>query len=905
MIAFRNSLYFDAYNGTGSELFKTDGTVGGTVPASEIVPPGATIEGSLVRSGEGLFFTAWDSVNGNALWKSDGTAVGTVPVKSINHLPNPSISGTGALGDLTAAGGKLFVIGPDGKGTHLWVSDGTTAGTLPLNYSPQGSAMIAIGGRVFFQSYGGVASTDGTASGTYVVGAGLVGAVLPNSIMVLNGVVYFLATGGGSQEGLWRTDGTKSGTRQIAQLRVPLQGYGSLIGAVGGQLYFAASDGTHGMELWKSDGTVAGTTMVTDINPGRADSSPTGFVDFNGTLLFSATDRQGNALWKTDGTAAGTMLLKRFTFFPNGSRPPFAEPPAALVNGATAYFTANDGVHGWQPWKTDGTPGGTVMLKDVNPYGSSAAYGYTAFNGEIYFSADDGIHGQELWATDGTTDGTQLVADLNTTPASSNPGAFADLGGKVVFSAVRGFYVRLPWISDGTAAGTHPLDDSASGALSMATNFTNVNGSVFFSASDGTHNALWKTDGTAAGTVELTTTNPMGGPFGAADLVNVGGELFFVPLGSVGAEWLWKSDGTSAGTVPVANLIGYVQNVSSLEDTLYVLTDGALYRSDGTSRGTINLAPYPSLYNASDLTVVGNALYFLASAGRFGLWKSDGTRPGTVEVAPTSNNIAPTNLTDFNGTLFFFDGPALWKSDGTAAGTVKVSALPTSTPGSVAVAGGRLYFTLSDSSQTGTLWESDGTAAGTHVVRDRSSVPAPINPVNLTAVGSLLLFSADDGVHGQELWQSDGTAAGTFMLQDVNPGAAGSKPGGFTVSGRKVFFSADDGTHGRELWAMNIDPSAVPLNYQYLTILAQHYGQAGNFVTGDLNGDGQVNFADLVLLARYYGQTLPAAIDDPAAVSPDAIGKSLQTATPSVAYQRLMNLSRHREARNATAVPVR
>ena len=41
--------------------------------------------------------------------------------------------------------------------------------------------------------------------------------------------------------------------------------------------------------------------------------------------------------------------------------------------------------------------------------------------------------------------------------------------------------------------------------------------------------------------------------------------------------------------------------------------------------------------------------------------------------------------------------------------------------------------------------------------------------------------------------------------------------------------------------------------------LAQHYGQQGTFATDDVNGDGQVNFADLLLVAQNYGHPLPIA----------------------------------------------
>jgi ELWxxDGT repeat protein len=31
------------------------------------------------------------------------------------------------------------------------------------------------------------------------------------------------------------------------------------------------------------------------------------------------------------------------------------------------YFYANDGAYGYEPWRSDGTPNGTYMIKDINP----------------------------------------------------------------------------------------------------------------------------------------------------------------------------------------------------------------------------------------------------------------------------------------------------------------------------------------------------------------------------------------------------------------------------------------------------------------------------------------------------------------------------------------------------------
>ena len=80
------------------------------------------------------------------------------------------------------------------------------------------------------------------------------------------------------------------------------------------------------------------------------------------------------------------------------------------------FFTARDGIHGPEVWKSDGTEAGTVLVKDIHPGASSGYYGpssLTGLGGALFFAADDGIRGSELWKSNGTEAGTVLVKDIN------------------------------------------------------------------------------------------------------------------------------------------------------------------------------------------------------------------------------------------------------------------------------------------------------------------------------------------------------------------------------------------------------------------------------------------------------------------------------------------------------------
>ena len=66
---------------------------------------------------------------------------------------------------------------------------------------------------------------------------------------------------------------------------------------------------------------------------------------------------------------------------------------------------------GVELWKTDGTTSGTKIVKDIN-VGSGDAFEWSlnqyhhSIGDTLFFIADDGTHGIELWRTNGTSSGT-------------------------------------------------------------------------------------------------------------------------------------------------------------------------------------------------------------------------------------------------------------------------------------------------------------------------------------------------------------------------------------------------------------------------------------------------------------------------------------------------------------------
>jgi ELWxxDGT repeat protein len=259
----------------------------------------------------------------------------------------------------------------------------------------------------------------------------------------------------------------------------------------------------------------------------------------------------------------------------------------------------------------------------------------TNVNGTLYFDGSDPQHGSELWKSDGTAAGTVMVKDIAHGEGGSGPSDLTNVDGKLYFAANDGKLGVELWKSNGTAAGTKMVKDIIPGSESSdPSDMTNVNGTLYFVANDGggigAHGReLWKTDGTAAGTVMVKNINPGPNDSSTGNLKNVDGTLYFRAHDATHGDELWKSDGTAAGTVMIKDI-----------------------------------NPDSGISSPHNLTAANGLLEFYASDGMsLGLFRSDGTADGTFELATSVDNTPPgvtaTPARDFDGDSF---SDILWQN---------------------------------------------------------------------------------------------------------------------------------------------------------------------------------------------------------------------------------------------------
>ena len=358
-------------------------------------------------------------------------------------------------------------------------------------------------------------------------------------------VVLFQGSNGTGKRGLWETNGTTAGTFELAAIigANPSGLQPSNLISFDGQALFEGSDTSGGFGLWTTNGTATGTQEVA----GTSGLSPSDLTVFNGQVLFDGTSGGISGLWTTNGTASGTFLVT------NSARSPY---DLTVFNGQVLFDGTSGGVSGL--WTTNGTALGTVLV--TNSAGNP--FDFTVLGSQVLFNATSGGRAG-LWATNGTAAGTHQIAVAGAEPSFGlNPSYLTVLDANVLFSGVDTSSNTGLWNFNGTTATevTGITDIHGVAVADLHPKFlTAFGGKVLFNGLDSDDDeGLWVTNGTAVGTHEILATAPGGGgPLDPVGLDPTGFELFngkvlFNGVDANGHTGLWETDGTAAGTDQVS-----------------------------------------------------------------------------------------------------------------------------------------------------------------------------------------------------------------------------------------------------------------------------------------------------------------------------------------------------------------
>ena len=298
-----------------------------------------------------------EQTESQGLWAFDETAL-TATQLVVPRTPQDPSPAFDPQNMFSYAGTVYFL----GYGTHgatpaafipdLWVTDGTVAGTHDIGEGvaeateglfPQYFA--AVGGRVAFSGYSGpnlirneLWVTNGTTAGTIRLTSttpaaeGVYG-ITPQFLTSFGDRIVFSGGGidGSSIRGLWISDGTADGTHELTVAGASNSGLFAAgvspnFTAYGDTALFAGRDVAGLIGLWRTDGTNtqeiwSGAISITS----QHGLDPKNFSVVDGKVLFTGYDNDGNsALFEYNGTTVTELSVngaQQYTFNPSAVTP--------------------------------------------------------------------------------------------------------------------------------------------------------------------------------------------------------------------------------------------------------------------------------------------------------------------------------------------------------------------------------------------------------------------------------------------------------------------------------------------------------------------------------------------------------------------------------------------------------
>ncbi len=556
--------YFSAFTpATGRELWRTDGTTAGTVFVADLAPGTASgvpaTNEAAAALGAGLVLRGSSDAASFEPWYSDGTAAGTYQIADLSSNPQGGLPQVfnetfpfEQVGDLVA-----FSAVPEGLGREPCVTDGVTVTVLgDLNPGSAGSAprdFTAFEDRVFFAADPpGSAFTGWSAeTSTLLLTEELLIDKRPATLSS-NPANFVPAGGRGFFSGdpnvvgslpdayLYVTDGTAAGSLELEGPATKILPIGTLDGGV---VYFRESP-LSGFEPYFTDGTPGAGRSLGDLNPGSESSvNPSWGGAQLGRHFYFPAQRPGLGfeLARTDGTAGGTEL---FTEIRPGGADGIAQALDAVVVSGKMVFRGSIGPQSSALFEIDGGPSGAQLVAPQD-LGGKIVRDFVEYGNGIAVAALSQSGLLEVFAIDGLTSATTLLYSRGSTQefvklTRIGDGLLLFLDDGSLFNPV----ARLIGI-DANGAVETLLPESV--GAQFVTSYLATGDLAYFrvGANDAVLTGLWRSDGTAAGTLRV---GPL--PSSAVAPAGSGGDMLLAYEGSWGPQdgkSLWVTDGTVEG----------------------------------------------------------------------------------------------------------------------------------------------------------------------------------------------------------------------------------------------------------------------------------------------------------------------------------------------------------------------
>ena len=459
LVPAAGKLFFQGFTGEkGHELWVTDGTQQGTQLVKDInlgqnsslTDGGNFLLESTELHGKLIFF-ADDGVHGKELWASDGTAVGTTLVKDIvageegtilKHIPKGTFKNFNDT--------LYFSVSFLDKHDELWITDGTSEGTMPLGRDPifpfsfQVESLLKISNTTYF-----IANPEGTRDYFVYVNDGMDTYQLSDDAVTKDS--YYLAEFDGkvffSAGNLFATDGSFEGTEEIVHADGSSFASPKSLTVVGDRLYFFTED----CSLWSTNDLEKGFVKLVSASENSCSLS---LDKFDGKVLFKRGSMRHP--WISDGTAGGTFQLSNAGLT--------TETSFVTYEDKLVFFAASNGdsESGHDLYVTDGTLGNTGVIFGIGEETSSLKPHFLKTHFDNLSVFEDSLYvsvwylfgpGEEIWKIKIPDDFVSALSNIGSDPMAAAETQEDDKGDTIAPSAS----AILPTTVDSTSTNDMPV----------------------------------------------------------------------------------------------------------------------------------------------------------------------------------------------------------------------------------------------------------------------------------------------------------------------------------------------------------------------------------------------------------------------------------------------------------------
>ncbi len=792
LTSFNGNIYFfEQTNGKNRGIYKSDGTEAGTTLLKNLYNFSGNICTGIYAGTNKLIFASAEYLNGfdNKLYISDGTSEGTLLIHQ-----NPSLKYSNFIEN---NGFIYFTIGNSHSSNALWRTDGTVAGTALVKSNANGTNFYSFNNTLYYAGY--TPSTgyelwksDGTESGTGIVvdfGSGAANGILPTSKIVMhqNNLYYNLNSSIVKFDIIAQTSATLLNVVDPSNnSKTPTD-----ILIKDNDLYMTA-EGSYDGNFYKYNLT---TNTLAHLISNSFSSFFKGLIVYNGNVYCNSL----NFLIKSDGTVNGTVWISStytssdYSFY-----------TVYLKNGKVfnsyLYYLRRKIVGGksfYALWRTDGTEGGSTIIKEYPYVVNNPNYTNNTFEesqGKLFFYINDGINGREVHKTDGTTDGTGIVKNLGTPNVTEGTSQYSmsEFDGKFIIQDNNTTYVL-----DTTTKTTTFLADMG-----------------YYSPPFEYNNRIYL-GGSYRGNADLTGVEYFCP--GCYSPIVFQNKIFLTKY-----EDLYSYDGTTFSLVKAINPTGLASPIqlgvanNKLFFTAYHPDYGReLWVSDGTSSGTKlvkNIMSGTSSINIRAKFVYGNLLLFEIYNSKYELWRTDGTEEGTFCI---STNLANNfdgyyGFAVFDNKCYFTTNRKICVTDGSLLQTKFLNGTYSSVYDLpyFSISNNKLYF-IGQNPNYGNIIYSIQNDVITPASNPSNTYSTYINAETLFAYDErTLIFSEDDYDFIESFFVLDSRNNKTTFLKKIGHFIQNN----YKKISNQVFFTVDDKIHGYEFWVIKFPKCQNDLN---------------------------------------------------------------------------------------------